>query len=150
MASRGCNCRTARQIGCAILIRLDVLGLPKPQGSKKVIHGRLIEASGQALKIWRRQIADACEPYLTQNIHLGPIKLEVDFYLPRPRSIPKSQRAKPIVPPDLDKLIRAVGDAIGQSGLIWGDDSQIVEISARKHYADDREPGAVIVINSLS
>lgn len=150
MASRGRCCRTHRQIGCTILIRLDVLGLPKPQGSKKVIHGRLIEASGQALKVWRRQIADACEPYLTQNIHLGPIKLEVDFYLPRPRSIPKSQRAMPIVPPDLDKLIRAVGDAIGQSGLIWGDDSQIVEISARKHYADDREPGAVIVINSLS
>jgi len=123
--------------------------LLKPQGSKKVIHGRLIEASGQALKVWRRQIADACEPYLTENIHLGPIKLEVDFFLPRPKSIPKSQRPSPIVPPDLDKLIRAVGDAIGQSGLIWGDDSQIVEIAATKQYADNRQPGAVIVIKSL-
>ncbi len=123
--------------------------MPKPQGSKKVIHGRLIEASGQALKIWRRQIADACEPYLTQNIHLGPIRLEVDFYLPRPRTVSIKDRAKPIVPPDLDKLLRAVGDAVGQSGLIWGDDSQIVEILARKHYADDREPGAVIVIEPL-
>ena len=131
------------------MIRLDVLGLPKPQGSKKVIHGRLIEASGQALKVWRRAIADACEPYLTQNIHLGPIKLEVDFYLPRPKSVPKKDRPEPIVPPDLDKLLRAVGDAVGQSGLIWGDDSQIVEIAARKHYADDREPGAVIVISPL-
>ena len=55
----------------------------------------------------------------------------------------------PIVPPDLDKLLRAVGDGIGQSGLIWGDDSQICEISARKHYADDRAPGAVILIKSL-
>lgn len=123
--------------------------MPKPQGSKKVIHGRLIEASGQALKVWRRQIADACEPYLTQNIHLGPIRLEVDFYLPRPRTVSIKDRAKPIVPPDLDKLLRAVGDAVGQSGLIWGDDSQIVEILARKHYADEREPGAVIVISSL-
>lgn len=123
--------------------------MPKPQGSKKVIHGRLIEASGQALKVWRRQIADACEPYLTENIHLGPVRLEVDFFLPRPKSIPKSQRPSPIVPPDLDKLLRAVGDAIGQSGLIWGDDSQIVEILATKQYADNRQPGAVIVIKSL-
>lgn len=123
--------------------------MPKPQGSKKVIHGRLIEASGQALKVWRRQIADACEPYLTENIHLGPVRLEVDFFLPRPKSIPKSQRPSPIVPPDLDKLLRAVGDAIGQSGLIWGDDSQIVEISARKHYDDEHPSGAVIVITSI-
>ena len=114
-----------------------------------MIHGRLIEASGQALKVWRRQIADACEPYLTQNIHLGPVRLEVDFYLPRPRTVSRRDREKPIVPPDLDKLLRAVGDAVGQSGLIWGDDSQIVEISARKHYADERAPGAVIVISSL-
>jgi len=70
--------------------------------------------------------------------------------LPRPKSIPKSQRLSPIVPPDLDKLLRAIGDAVGQSGLIWGDDSQIVEISARKHYADNRQPGAVILIKSLS
>ena len=61
----------------------------------------------------------------------------------------KEDRTMPIVAPDLDKLLRAVGDGIGQSTLIWGDDSQICEISARKHYADDRAPGAVIVISSL-
>jgi crossover junction endodeoxyribonuclease RusA len=131
------------------LIRLDVFGLPKPQGSKKVIRGRLIEASGQALKIWRKQIAEACEPYSNQNIHLGAIRLEVDFYLPRPKSVPQHKRSRPIVAPDLDKLVRAVGDGIGQSEMIWGDDSQIVEIIARKHYADERDPGAVIVIKPL-
>jgi Holliday junction resolvase RusA-like endonuclease len=46
-------------------------------------------------------------------------------------------------------LLRGVGDGIGQSGVIWGDDSQIVEISARKFYADDRETGAVIRIIAL-
>ena len=52
----------------------------------------------------------------------------------------------PHVAPDLDKLVRGVGDGIGQSGMIWGDDSQIVEIMARKFYADDRQPGATIRI----
>lgn len=55
----------------------------------------------------------------------------------------------PIVPPDLDKLVRAVGDGIGQSEMIWGDDSQIVQIVATKSYADDREPGATIIVTAL-
>lgn len=131
------------------MIRLDVYGLPKPQGSKKIIHGRLVEASGNALKVWRKQIAEACIPYSQENIHLGPVRLEVDFFMPRPKTVSFQKRPKPIVPPDLDKLARAVLDGIGQSEMIWGDDSQVVEIFARKYYADDREPGAVIVIKPL-
>jgi Holliday junction resolvase RusA-like endonuclease len=69
--------------------------------------------------------------------------------MPRPKTVPFAKRAWPIVPPDLDKLVRGVGDGIGQSGLIWGDDSQIIEILATKTYADGREPGAVIIIEAL-
>lgn len=133
------------------MIRLEVLGDPAPQGSKKVVRGRLIEAS-KKLKPWRAAIEKACQPYALENIHLGPIRLEVDFYLPRPPSVKmtgKNGRALPIVPPDLDKLVRAVGDGIGQSGFIWGDDSQIVEVFARKFYADDQAPGATITITAL-
>lgn len=73
----------------------------------------------------------------------------MDFYLERPKSVKVSDRALPIVPPDLDKLVRGVGDGIGQSGLIYGDDSQIVEILARKFYADDRPTGATIRVIPL-
>ena len=130
------------------MIRLEVFGDPAPQGSKRVVRGRLIEAS-KKLKPWRAQIEKACQPYAQDNIHLGPVRLEVDFFLPRPKTVKmtgKTGRALPIVPPDCDKLVRAVGDGIGQSGYIWGDDSQVVEILARKFYADDRDPGATITI----
>ena len=127
------------------MIELEVYGDPAPQGSKKLVRGRLIEAS-KKLKPWRKAIEDACQPYANENIYLGPIRLEVDFFLPRPPSIKMTKRPLPIVPPDCDKLVRAVGDGIGQSGLIWGDDSQLVEIMARKFYADDRAPGATIRI----
>ena len=130
------------------MITLEVFGDPAPQGSKKVVRGRLIEAS-KKLKPWRAAIEKACQPYAQENIYLGPVRLEVDFFLPRPPSIKMTKRPLPIVPPDLDKLLRAVGDGIGQSGFIWGDDSQVVEIFARKFYADDREPGAVINITFL-
>ena len=130
------------------MITLEVFGDPAPQGSKKVVRGRLIEAS-KKLKPWRTAIEKACQPYAQENIYLGPVRLEVDFFLPRPPSIKMTKRPLPIVPPDLDKLLRAVGDGVGQSGFIWGDDSQIVEIFARKFYADDRNPGAIINITFL-
>jgi Holliday junction resolvase RusA-like endonuclease len=45
--------------------------------------------------------------------------------------------------------VRGVGDGIGQSSVMWGDDSQIIELAARKFYADDRETGAIIRIFPL-
>lgn len=131
------------------MITLEVLGDPAPQGSKRVFNGRVIEAAGEKLKRWRKAIALACQEYAGQNIILGPVRLEVTFYMPRPQTVKISKRPLPIVPPDLDKLLRAVGDGIGQSEVIWGDDSQIVEILATKEYADDREPGAIIRIIAL-
>jgi Holliday junction resolvase RusA-like endonuclease len=131
------------------VIELDVAGRPTPQGSKRVFNGRIVEAQSANLKKWRAAIEEACQPYANKNIHLGPIRLEVDFYLERPKTVKPRDRALPIVAPDLDKLVRAVGDGIGQSGLIWGDDSQITEILARKYYADTRQTGAVIRIFDL-
>jgi Holliday junction resolvase RusA-like endonuclease len=52
------------------------------------------------------------------------------------------------VSPDLDKLIRAVGDSL--TGTVITDDSRIVRISARKLYAEGIEPGATISVKSLN
>ena len=84
------------------------------------------------------------------------MRVEIDFYLPRPSSIKKAKRALPIVPPDVDKLARAVLDGLGQGlngksgdGMLWGDDSQVIELVASKFYADDIEPGATIRVIAL-
>jgi len=70
--------------------------------------------------------------------------------------VKQNKRAFPIVPPDVDKLARAALDGIGQGlngkvgdGLVWGDDAQVIELIARKFYADDREPGADITITPM-
>lgn len=131
------------------MIELDIYGEPAPQGSKKVIRGRLIEASGDKLKRWRKAIAQACSDYQAENILLGPVAVEVAFYLTRPPSVKQTKRPFPIVPPDLDKLSRALLDGIGQSEAIWGDDSQVVMLRAYKYYADNRDPGAEVKITAL-
>lgn len=131
---------------------LQILGIPKPQGSKRVFNGRVVEAAGQGLKVWRKQIEEACLALVTEehSLLLDAVQVEVDFYLPRPKTVTREKRPLPIVPPDLDKLARALLDGIGQSQVIWQDDSQVTELIARKHYADSREPGAVVVIKALS
>lgn len=120
-------------------MQLRISGLPKPQGSKRVYNGRVVEAAGNALKAWRRAIADECQAQVTENHKLltGAIEVSVVFYLPRPKTVKESDRKLPIVPPDIDKLARGLLDGIGQSQVIWGDDSQVVELKAVKVYGTD-------------
>jgi Holliday junction resolvase RusA-like endonuclease len=70
----------------------------------------------------------------------------VAFYLPKPKTV---DRQLPSVSPDLDKLIRAVGDSLTDSGVVI-DDSRIVRISARKLYAEGIAPGATIQVKTLN
>ena len=132
-------------------MEIRIYGDPAPQGSKRVFNGRIVEASGNKLKIWRKAIAAACQNKVTEehSLLLGPVRVEVEFYLPRPASVTIKKRALPIVPPDLDKLLRGLLDGIGQSEVIWGDDSQVVQIDAVKLYADETEPGATVTIYGL-
>ena len=132
-------------------MELRIYGDPAPQGSKRVFNGRVVEASGNKLKVWRKAIAAACQNKVTEehSLLLGPVRVEVEFYLPRPASVSIKKRALPIVPPDADKLLRGLLDGIGQSQVIWGDDSQVVEIQAVKLYADETEPGATVTIYAL-
>ena len=52
--------------------------------------------------------------------------------------------------PDLDKLIRAVGDGIATDAGLLKDDSRIVSINAEKRYCVEPEPlGALILIEVL-
>jgi Holliday junction resolvase RusA-like endonuclease len=120
-------------------VHLRIEGLPKPQGSKRVFNGRVVEASGNALKVWRRAIADECQAQVTENhkLILGPVEVTCVFYLPRPKTVKESDRPLPIVPPDIDKLARGLLDGIGQSGMVWGDDSQVIELKAIKVYGTD-------------
>jgi len=109
------------------------------------------------LKPWRAAIAEACHNLPAGHIKmLGPVRVEIVFYLRRPPSVKVTKRAMPIVPPDIDKLVRGALDGVSQGlngkvgdGILWGDDAQVIELIAHKYYADDREPGADITITEL-
>ena len=132
-------------------ITFDVIGRPSPQGSKKSIGNNRFVESSKFLPAWRKAVRVAAEEAVTASMWArvsGPVELEVMFYLDRPSSISKTQRPQPTVAPDLDKLVRGVGDAL--TGVVYDDDSQVIRCLAWKVYADTRVPGAFIRVNELS
>jgi Holliday junction resolvase RusA-like endonuclease len=129
-------------------VSLSVTGNPASQGSHAIMYGRIVQVNSSKHKAWRKAIvqeAIATLPDDWQPIN-EPCELIVNFYLPKPKTV---DRQLPSVSPDLDKLIRAVGDSLTDSGVVT-DDSRIVRISARKLYAEGIEPGATIQVKTLN
>lgn len=127
------------------MISFFVPGIPKPQGSKRAYVNRhtgkasLVESAGQPLADWRGDVkrfavdAQADIPPLE-----GPVEVSLGFYLNRPKSHPKTRETWPVSRPDVDKLARAVIDAM--SSVCFHDDSQIVHLTAFKEWATDGTP----------
>lgn len=110
------------------MIDFRVIGQPIPQGSMKVIRGNIIHSQGSALAAWRSSIALAARK---QNAFptREAVTMTMDFTVAKPRTV---KRDYPTVPPDLDKLVRAVLDAL--TAICYVDDSQVVELYAKKTY----------------
>ena len=127
-------------------LTIEVFGEPASQGSHSVINGRIVQVNSAKHKKWRNAVAFAALDLVGNDWELldEPIQLSVNFYLPRPKT---ATREFPAVMPDLDKLIRSVGDSL--TGTIIRDDSRIVIIQARKVYADERGTGALIRVSSV-
>lgn len=76
----------------------------------------------------------------------GAVHVELEFVMPRPLSTPKKRTPAAVKKPDLDKLQRAVFDAISSAG-VWRDDSQVVSVTATKRIAEiDETPGCRLVL----
>lgn len=118
-------------------------GAPQPQGNKSafVRGGRAVVVEGRrgksrsAFTEWRatvRLAASAARGADSEPL-AGPVSLRLHFALPRPTSAPKTRRTWASKRPDLDKLVRAVLDAMTEAA-VWGDDSQVVHVVATKDY----------------
>lgn len=127
------------------MISFFVPGVPAPQGSKSYVgNGRMIESS-KKVKPWRDRVTAAAKTQVLDEPLDGHLRLIVNFYMPAPDKSKFGSR--PAGTPDLDKLVRAVGDALTQSKLIK-DDARIVSLIAHKHWALDT-PGAEITVERL-
>ena len=122
-----------------------VPGDPIPKGSMKafVVGGRArLTNNDERTKPWQMAVA----MYARQNWSNLPseaaFSIQACFFLRRPRShytgTGKLKNGAPPFPTmkkaDTDKLFRLVGDAL--TGIVYFDDSQVIDIQATKRYAD--------------
>lgn len=130
------------------LATFEVLGTPSPQGSKSAVLGRdgkphLIEGrrrSGRdAHTAWRNAVAYAARGQVDLFELAAPLDvpllLDVEFRFAMPKSRPKAIRSRgsalKTTKPDLDKLLRTVGDGLVDGGLIV-DDARIARLVGTK------------------
>ena len=132
-----------------MFLELIVEGSPVPQGSFRHIgNGRIISANPK-LNNWRQTIADQIAQQTHHRLIDARIRLELVFTLPRPKSVSIKRRSVPTTKPDLDKLTRAVMDAISLERYcqIIKDDSLVTDLHAVKRYDDVNPPGVRICIS---
>lgn len=130
-------------------------GMPSTKGSARafVVGKRAIitNDAGQKAKAWASIVSGAAMDAMRgRELFDGPVRVEVTFYLPRPKAHFGRHGLKPDAPtfvakkPDGDKLARCGLDAL--TFVVFKDDAQIAELVVRKLYGT---PGARFVVSAL-
>lgn len=126
-------------------VTFTVRGLPVPQGSVRAFMagGRARVATKSApLMAWRTAIATAGGTAMGERpVLAGPVVVRATFSVPRPASAPRRVLV-PATRPDLDKLARALLDAL--TGVVLRDDSQVVDLVLGKRYGT--APGVDVAV----
>ncbi len=140
------------------LLAFTVDGTPAPQGSKTIGNaaGRaFVREDNRATEPWRNAVAWSARRAMDGRRPMeGPLRLVLVFTFGRPRSHygtgRNAGRLRPSAPvfhdrrPDLDKLVRAVGDAL--TGIAVVDDAAFVELVASKRYGS---PGVSVTVRAV-
>lgn len=150
-------------------ITITIPGIPAPGGSKRAFalrrrDGSLVrradgspvinvtDAGGERTKNWRAVCALAARQQYQGPPLTGPLMVHFTFLMPRPKGHYRSDgvRLRPSAPtehtkkPDRTKLLRSTEDAL--TGILWVDDTQIVNGTVTKSYATDHTGAIVTVI----
>jgi crossover junction endodeoxyribonuclease RusA len=131
-------------------VSFTVPGRPAPQGSKRHVGRGIMVESSKELGPWRERVALCAHSAMCGRSLLdGAVRVRLDLTLPRPKSAPKRSTPPAVKRPDVDKLARAILDAI--TGIIVRDDSQIVDLHATKRLAELGEtPGVAITVELVA
>lgn len=141
-------------------VRFFVPGIPAPKGSARAffvknLNRAVITNANAKTKPWEQAIraeAHAAEGIAGCAPHTAAVRVTATFYFPRPKGHFGAKGLKPAAPrentkkPDLDKLARALLDAL--TGIAFVDDSQVIDLRVEKRYVpnDGSQPGMAVEI----
>lgn len=122
-------------------IEFTVPGIPRPQGSKSHFGNGIMVESSKFVANWRSLVSLASRDAMRGlQVARKPsvVAVTAEFYFDRPQShYTKAGLRETAVTghtsrPDVDKLLRAVLDAM--TGIVFQDDSQVRIVGAAKYY----------------
>jgi Holliday junction resolvase RusA-like endonuclease len=136
-------------------VTFRVVAVPVTKGSVRAFvppgtSRAVLTSTSTGLKAWEALIRAAATPVIAT---LAPravgVVVGVEFVLPRPKAHPKTREREHTTKPDLDKLARAVLDAL--TGIAYADDAQVCALTCRKRYAwISEQPGALVTVGPLA
>lgn len=132
-------------------ISFTVSGQAKPKGSMRAFMPKgarypILTSSNASLKDWEQIVRHVAQDY-SDAYTTGPVRVRLRFNLPRPKSLSARVSRPHTKRPDVDKLARAVLDAL--TGVLFKDDSQVYCLMATKMYTNvDEPPNVRITVNT--
>jgi crossover junction endodeoxyribonuclease RusA len=126
------------------IFMFTVYGTPIPKGSTKAFFRPgmkypVVTEDNKRTRPWSQDVLNAAREALEKSggnwreMESRAVSLQIAFYLPRPKKAPK-RITRQIRKPDLDKLVRAIKDALTRAG-VYRDDAQVVSLVAAKEFA---------------
>ncbi|WP_348772908.1 RusA family crossover junction endodeoxyribonuclease [Paenibacillus sp. Marseille-P2973] len=124
-------------------IRFTVYGEPVAQGRPKFsTAGGFAKAyDPEKSKDYKDYVRLAASQHAPAFLLEGPIQMTLIAYRSIPKSFSKKKAAEaeagivfPTTKPDADNYLKGVKDAL--KGVIWRDDSQVVDATVRKRYSN--------------
>lgn len=100
--------------------------------------------TSKALKPWRKTVAQEATKHFQQPLE-GDTTVLIEYVMPRPKAWGKKRQDPMIQRPDMDKLTRAIYDAL--TDVAFKDDSQVTAGAEYKRRAQhDEQPGVHITV----
>lgn len=133
-------------------IMLTIPGPPRPLLRPRFGNGRVYDPTPnrRAKRLIALIAAEKLSYASVKTIFTGPLYAGLVFYLPKPKGkIRKNSTPYPFADckPDIDNLEKLVYDAL--NGVLYKDDSQIIESHCWKRWAMDKEPRTEIIITEI-
>lgn len=121
-------------------------GIPRAMQTGKVVT----TGDGRSFPVrrhteWGSYVALVASQHRPEALLCGPLAVRLVFHLPAPK---QRKRVLPITRPDVCNLQKGVVDAM--NGVLWVDDSQVVELVVAKVYAGARGPGLDVEVEEVS
>ncbi len=136
-------------------IRFFVPGKPQGKGRPRAVaRGKFVRMyTPEKTAGYESTVALAASQAMAGRAPIeGPVVANLFIALPIPASWSKKKQAQaaadellPTTKPDSDNVVKAVFDAI--NGIVWNDDTQVVDHAAKKRYR--ARPGVWVAISSM-